>query len=78
MGDSRAHHSAATEFLFGCPAAFVDERLSFSPRHALEDHRPLGGIMRSRLKAYEEAAKYRAQRNERERFEPSDIAAVPA
>jgi catalase len=57
---------------------FVDERLSFSPWHALEAHRPLGGIMRSRLKAYEEAAAYRVQRNERERSEPSDVAEVPA
>ncbi|MGI4829470.1 MAG: catalase family protein [Janthinobacterium lividum] len=57
---------------------FVDERLSFSPWHALEAHRPLGGIMRSRFKAYEEAIKYRAQRNERERTEPSDISEVPA
>lgn len=57
---------------------FVDERLSFSPWHALEAHRPLGGIMRSRLKAYEEAIKYRAQRNERERAEPKDISEVPA
>ena len=56
---------------------FVDERLSFNPWHALEAHRPLGGIMRSRLKAYEEAMKYRAQRNERERLEPSDIAEIP-
>ena len=57
---------------------FVDERLSFSPWHALEAHRPLGGIMRSRLKAYEEAIKYRVQRNERERAEPENIAEVPA
>ena len=57
---------------------FVDERLSFNPWHALEAHRPLGGIMRSRRKAYEEAIKYRAQRNERERAEPSDISEVPA
>jgi len=57
---------------------FVDERLSFSPWHALEAHRPLGGIMRSRLKAYEEAIKYRVQRNGRERAEPSDITELPA
>ena len=57
---------------------FVDERMSFSPWHALEAHRPLGGIMRSRLKAYEEAIKYRLQRNERERAEPTDISSVPA
>ena len=52
-------------------------RLSFSPWHALAAHRPLGGIMRSRLKAYEEAIKYRAQRNERERAEPRSIDEVP-
>ena len=57
---------------------FVDEKLSFTPWHALAAHRPLGGIMRSRLKAYEEARKYRAQRNEREIEEPRSIAAVPA
>ncbi|MBE7159374.1 MAG: catalase family protein [Rhodospirillales bacterium] len=57
---------------------FVDERLSFSPWHALAAHQPLGGIMRSRLKAYEEAMKYRAQRNERERAEPASIEEVPA
>lgn len=57
---------------------FVDERLSFTPWHALEAHRPLGGIMRSRLKAYEEAIKYRVQRNARERAEPKSIDEVPA
>ncbi len=57
---------------------FVDERLSFSPWHALEAHRPLGGIMRSRLKAYEQAKMYRAQRNDREMAEPQSIAEVPA
>ena len=57
---------------------FVDEKLSFSPWHALAAHRPLGGIMRSRLKAYEEAAKYRAQRNERDVHEPKSEAEVPA
>lgn len=56
---------------------FVDEQLSFSPWHALEQHRPLGGIMRSRLKAYEEARKYRAQRNAREILEPTSIDQIP-
>ena len=57
---------------------FVDEQLSFSPWHALEEHRPLGGVMRSRLKAYEEAAKYRAQRNARRKMEPRSISEIPA
>ncbi len=43
----------------------VDETMSFNPWHGLAAHQPLGGIMRSRKKAYEEAAKYRAQRNAR-------------
>lgn len=57
---------------------YVDERLSFSPWHALAAHQPLGGIMRSRLKAYEEAIKYRAQRNDRERTEPHNASEIPA
>ncbi len=57
---------------------FVDEQLSFSPWHALAAHQPLGGIMRSRLKAYEEAAKYRAIRNGHPHIEPTSIDQIPA
>ena len=57
---------------------FVDERLSFTPWHSLEAHRPLGGIMRSRLRAYREAAAYRAQRNDRAPVEPESIDQIPA
>ena len=57
---------------------FVDEQLSFTPWHALAAHQPLGNIMRSRLKAYEEAGKYRAQRNGRTIAEPRSIDEVPA
>ena len=56
---------------------FVDEQLSFTPWHALLDHQPLGGIMRSRLKAYQEAAKFRAQRNQRPAVEPTSITEIP-
>ncbi len=56
---------------------FVDEQLSFTPWHALAAHRPLGGVMRSRLKAYEEAAKYRAARNGHPHVEPTSIDQVP-
>ncbi len=56
---------------------FVDEQVGFTPWHALEAHRPLGGIMRSRKAAYEEAQKYRAQRNARERVEPVSLAQIP-
>ena len=57
---------------------FVDEQLSFSPWHALAAHQPLGGIMRARQKAYEEAQKFRAQRNLRPHVEPKSIEEVPA
>ena len=57
---------------------YVDERMSFNPWHALAAHQPLGGIMRSRLKAYEEAIRYRAQRNDRDRVEPETADGIPA
>jgi hypothetical protein len=57
---------------------FVDEQLSFSPWHALAAHQPLGGIMRSRLRAYEEAQQFRAERNLRPNVEPYSIEEVPA
>ena len=57
---------------------FFDNQLSFTPWHALAAHRPLGGVMRSRLKAYEEAAKYRAQRNQHPHVEPKSVEEVPA
>jgi catalase len=56
---------------------FVDEQMSFSPWHALVAHQPLGGIMRARLKAYEEAAKYRAERNGHPHVEPRAITEIP-
>jgi catalase len=56
---------------------FVDEQLSFSPWHALEFHRPLGGIMRARLKAYEDAQKFRIERNGRLHVEPQSIDEIP-
>lgn len=56
---------------------FADERLSFSPWHGLAAHRPLGGIMRARLKAYQEASKYRALRNGRDLVEPASIDELP-
>ena len=56
---------------------FVDEQLSFTPWHGLAAHQPLGGIMRSRLKAYAEAAKFRAMRNKREAIEPKSADEIP-
>lgn len=56
---------------------YVDERMNFRPWNALAAHRPLGGIMRSRLRAYQEAQAFRAQRNVREVVEPETLAEIP-
>ena len=40
------------------------DKLSFSPWHATEDHKPLGNVMRARRVAYEASAALRGQRPE--------------
>lgn len=47
------------------------EHLSFSPWHALPEHRPLGGINRARKVVYDAIAKFRHQYNGVARKEPS-------
>ena len=56
---------------------FTDEQITFSPWHALAAHRPLGGIMRSRLDAYKQMQAYRAQRNAREIVHPKSASEIP-
>ena len=46
------------------------ENLSFSPWHALPDHRPLGGINRLRQVVYERISRTRHELNGVERREP--------
>ena len=58
--------------------AYADDVLSFNPWHALADHRPLGSIMRVRLKAYEASTAFRHKMNNAPRIEPRDIAELPA
>jgi uncharacterized protein GlcG (DUF336 family) len=48
----------------------VDRGMSFCPEHALAAHRPLGGIMRTRLAVYPTLAKLRRQENGRPATEP--------
>ena len=48
-------------------AGVGDDQLAFSPWHGTVDHRPLGGIMRSRRQAYPELSGLRAQINGRSR-----------
>lgn len=60
------------------PKEFKDlelaEALSFSPWHALPDHRPLGSINRARRVVYDELSKYRHGRNsEPHKREPGSL-----
>ncbi len=52
----------------------IDERLSFSPWHALAAHRPLGAINRARKPAYAASASFRAEHNHLTIAEPKTLA----
>ena len=54
------------------------EGLSFSPAHSLEDHRPLGSIMRARLQLYPVMSTVRRQGNHQPEYEPTSIEQIPA
>ncbi len=56
---------------------YGDDILSFSPWRCLEAHRPLGSIMRLRLKAYEASSRFRHTLNARPQIEPTDISELP-
>lgn len=58
--------------------AYIDEALAFCPAHSLAAHRPLGGISRARMKAYEEMSALRRQENGLPLREPRSIREVPA
>jgi hypothetical protein len=57
---------------------YADDVLSFSPWHALEAHRPLGSIMRSRRAAYARSSDFRHAVNGVQPGEPSSIEELPA
>jgi hypothetical protein len=52
--------------------AAYGENLSFTPWHALPEHRPLGGINRARKVIYETISKRRHEHNREPRTEPDD------
>ncbi|MBP0446444.1 catalase family protein [Roseomonas sp. SSH11] len=56
----------------------VDQNLAFCPSHGLAAHRPLGSIMRARLRAYPEMSRLRRQANGRPLAEPRSIDEIPA
>ncbi len=56
---------------------YADDVLSFNPWHCLPEHRPLGSIMRVRIKAYETSSKFRHEMNVQRRVEPREIGDPP-
>ncbi len=56
---------------------WVDEQLSFNPWHSLAAHRPLGNIMRARLKAYRASSHFRHSAEGRQMVEPRSIEEMP-
>jgi hypothetical protein len=57
---------------------YAGDVLSFCPGHGLAAHRPLGSIMRARLKAYPVLSRFRHEMNQRPMAEPRSIDEVPA
>ncbi|MBF0227316.1 MAG: catalase family protein [Desulfobacterales bacterium] len=47
------------------------ENLSFTPWHSLPEHRPIGGLNRARKEIYRELSKFRHQKNDISRKEPT-------
>ena len=43
----------------------LSEALTFSPGHALTDHRPIGAVNRARMRIYKEQSAFRQQRDQR-------------
>ncbi len=57
--------------------AYFDDLLSFRPAHSLAAFRPLGSLMRARLKAYGALSKSRHARNGQTQAEPRSLDDVP-
>jgi hypothetical protein len=56
---------------------FADDVLSFNPWQGIDAHRPLGSIMRSRIRAYEMSSRFRHEMNAQPRIEIDDLAQIP-
>ncbi|RZI73444.1 MAG: catalase [Pseudomonas sp.] len=54
-----------------------EDGMFFSPWRGLAAHRPLGNVMRARKAAYEQSARFRAERNGTPVTEPVDLSAFP-
>lgn len=58
-------------------AAYFNDVLSFRPAYSLAAHRPLGSIMRARLKTYQALSAFRHGHNQVQQVNPVDLAQVP-
>ena len=58
--------------------SYFDDTMSFRPGHALAAHRPLGSIMRARIKVYEAMSNFRHAHNAEQHEEPSDPSLIPS
>jgi hypothetical protein len=56
---------------------YADDVLSFNPWNGIAAHRPLGSIMRARVRAYEASSKFRHAMNAQQRAEPKSISDIP-
>ena len=56
---------------------YFDDVLAFRPAHSLEAHRPLGSVMRARLRTYAALSAFRHGRNGTPEREPRSIDEVP-
>ena len=57
--------------------AFMTERMSFRPTHSLAAHRPLGSLMRARLRTYPALVAHRAGQNGAPPVEPTSLDQIP-
>lgn len=57
--------------------ASYDDKLAYNPGHGLDAHRPLGSIMRARVRAYRAVQRYRQQMNGLQPTEPASRQDVP-
>ncbi len=57
---------------------FVDEVMTFRPAHSLAAHRPLGSVMRARLRVYEALSAFRHRENGIAEQNVASVDAIPA
>ena len=57
--------------------AFMDDVMAFRPSHTMRAHRPLGSLMRARMRTYRHLSAFRHDVNAIKEYEPRDISEIP-